>query len=383
MMKVLIASDIHFYHLDNKIYVSEKLSSIFKRYHDSFGKIVLCSRVHKKKSDARLVDVTAFIEKTVVFRSFAELYSYQFGQQLRNEILQCDLVIGRFEAFSAIRAFDIASKLRKPFFSEVMSDPWDGLWNHGLAGKIVAPYSFYKTKKALAHSNYALYVTNEFLQRRYPCPNKSIGVSNVLIEKPEQSVLDNRLRRIENCNIKELTLMTTAATYVRYKGQEYVIRAIPELLMRGINVKYILVGEGSQDYLKKVAKDCGVDSQVIFKGRLPLNEVLLQLDDADIYIQPSLQEGLPRAVIEAMSRGCPCLGSRTAGIPELLQPECVFEKKSVSGIAEKIEKLADYSKMKTIAIENFNKAEDYSDEVLSSRRLAYYQYVVDDLKKMQ
>ena len=53
------------------------------------------------------------------------------------------------------------------------------------------------------------------------------------------------------------------------------------------------------------------------------------LDECDIYLQPSLQEGLPRSVIEAMSRGCACIGAATAGIPELLESEYVVKRKSV------------------------------------------------------
>ena len=58
------------------------------------------------------------------------------------------------------------------------------------------------------------------------------------------------------------------------------------------------------------------------------------LDDMDLYIQPSLQEGLPRAVVEAMSRGLPALGAHTGGIPELLGEDCIFPRKGVDAIAE-------------------------------------------------
>ena len=41
-------------------------------------------------------------------------------------------------------------------------------------------------------------------------------------------------------------------------------------------------------------------------------------DNIDVFIMPSLQEGLPRSMVEAMSRGCNVIGSRVGGIPELL-----------------------------------------------------------------
>lgn len=58
------------------------------------------------------------------------------------------------------------------------------------------------------------------------------------------------------------------------------------------------------------------------------------LDTVDIYIQPSKQEGLPRSVVEAMSRGCLCVGSRIAGIPELLSTKYLFNAGNVMQIAK-------------------------------------------------
>ena len=375
-----MASDIHYCYVDKRIYVTEKVSRIFKRYYDAFGKLVLCTRIRTKKSQAKLVDITEMVEDTIPFRSFAMLYSYKYEKLMMQVMRDCDLVVGRFESFSAIRAYEIARKIAKPFFGEVMSDPWDGLWNHGIVGKVVAPYAFFKTKQAMRNANYGLYVTKKFLQNRYPCKNMTVAASNVFINDCTNEVLEKRLERITRMDINNISLMTTGATYVKYKGQEYVIKAIPELNKKGIRVKYYIVGEGSQEYLRMVAKKCKVEDQVIFTGRLTLDEVLDKLDNIDLYIQPSLQEGLPRAVIEAMSRGCPCLGARTAGIPELIQDECVFKRKSPKDIVDSVLKILDIEKMSDISRENYANSEEFLDSVLNERRRKYYDYVVEELK---
>jgi glycosyltransferase involved in cell wall biosynthesis len=62
--------------------------------------------------------------------------------------------------------------------------------------------------------------------------------------------------------------------------------------------------------------------------------VLEWLDDVDLYLQPSFQEGLPRALVEALSRACPALGSTAGGIPELLPPECLHEPGDARRLAE-------------------------------------------------
>ena len=74
------------------------------------------------------------------------------------------------------------------------------------------------------------------------------------------------------------------------------------------------------------------------------------LTDSDIYIQPSLQEGLPRAVVEAMSTALPCIGFNTGGIPELLEPEYIVKLKNVDGIVQRIKILEDIEKNNPITI---------------------------------
>lgn len=378
-MKALIATDTKFYYENGRLFATEKMARIVPRYYNSFGKVVLIARQLIEKNNVELKDITEMVESLLLFRDFKELYSRKYRSEAECLAKDCDLIVGRFEGFSAIYSYDLSRKLNKPFFGEVMSDPWDGLWNHSLLGKFAAPFSYFKTKEALKNAQYALYVTNDFLQSRYPCLNESVAVSNVFIQETDRSILNKRLNKIDSMNLNKITIMTTAATYVKYKGQQYVISAIPLLNKVGIKVKYYIVGEGSQEYLKHKAKKFHVEEQVVFTGRLPLDQVLSTIDTVDIYIQPSLQEGLPRSVIEAMSKGCPCLGARTAGIPELIQKECVFERKSRVSIYKAIISVLDKNKLKKFAEQNFLNAKQYEDKVLDERRKAYFEKIAHDI----
>ncbi|WP_191907340.1 glycosyltransferase family 4 protein [Vibrio diabolicus] len=76
------------------------------------------------------------------------------------------------------------------------------------------------------------------------------------------------------------------------------------------------MGKGDPSRFDGLAKKHGVD--VSFDGFISeKNKILDWLDDIDIYIQPSFQEGLPRATIEAMSRGCIVASSNAGGLNEL------------------------------------------------------------------
>lgn len=378
-MKILIATDFRAVSCDGKIYLASQHYFIVKRYKDAFGSVILCSRSVNDAELKDLYDATDMLEDFEGCRDLMDSMSGTYRAKLTEQIRQCDLVVGRFHSIMAPVAAKIAKKYHKPFFAELMGDAWDAYWNHGITGKVIAPYMFLKTKQVVKNADYALYVTREFLQKRYPCKNESVGVSNVLIARVDEAVLAKRLARIAAMDKTRITLMTTAAVDVRYKGQEYVIRAIPLLNQAGVRVRYVLVGGGKEDFLRSVAKKCGVEDQVEFAGRQPLDCVFHMLDEADIYVQPSLQEGLPRSVIEAMSRGCPAIGARTAGIPELIAPECVVRRKSVKEIVETILWISNGENMERLAKENFAHAGEYLDEVLKAKRNTYYEKIKYEL----
>ena len=131
------------------------------------------------------------------------------------------------------------------------------VWNHSWKGKLVAPFMWYVTKKMVKNAPYVLYVTNDFLQRRYPSTGRTINCSNVALPTLDESVLDARLQKIKQMTKnKPVVIGTTAAVDVRYKGQEYVIQAIAELNKQGYNYEYRLVG-GDKARLQSIAEKYG------------------------------------------------------------------------------------------------------------------------------
>ena len=259
--------------------------------------------------------------------------------------------------------------------------PWDALWNHGWKGKIMAPLGFYDLRRAQNNAPYSIYVTNEFLQKRYPTSGNSIGCSNVNISTGIDGVLDKRSEFIEktiqkNCVLK---IGTAAAVDVAYKGQEYVIRALELLKERGMCFEYHLIGTGDDSRLRKIAKECNVENEVFFHGSLPHEKVLDFLDEMNIYIQPSKQEGLPRSLIEAMSRGCLCLGSRTAGIPELIEAKFVFPKGNYNKMSQMLSGLTKEDFI-IQARRNFEKAKEYDSKLLNNRRNSFICKFIESVK---
>jgi glycosyltransferase involved in cell wall biosynthesis len=306
-------------------------------------------------------------------KEFTSIYKHKKNNEtIKKMVMLNDYIIVRLPSASGYKAIKYAKKYNKPYLVEVVGCVWDSLWNHSLKGKFLAINSFIMMKRIIKNSPYVVYVTNEFLQRRYPSYGETIGCSDVKITNFDDRILEKRIKKIEEMKSNDPVILgTIAAVNVKYKGQKYVIKALAKLVKNGYNFEYHLVGNGDNSYLKSIAQKYGVLDKIRFIGSLPHDKIFEYLDSIDIYIQPSKQEGLPRALIEAMSRGCPSYGSTAGGIPELVNKELTFNKYRSNEIA-KILKRNDKKLMIDEALRSFNKAKEYSSVLLDNRRNQFY-----------
>ena len=381
VLKVVFAHD-HFFVKDADNFYSSSGSfttQVIERYDRIFDHVDLLTRQKElsEKQDSQILSLirvknASFIE-VPNFKSFT-MYHRRISEAkkiIEASVKANDCLIARLPSSIGAIAIHYAQKHQKPYLVELVGCPWDALWNYGsLLGKLIAPFTYLKTKRLVRNSKYVIYVSNVFLQRRYPTKGISIACSNVSIPEPEGKVLQKRLDKIRSRKEDDpLILGTAAGINVKYKGQQYVIKALSKLVKLGYNVEYHLAGGGSKEYLTSVAEKCGVIDRVKFLGSIPHEGMFDYFDSLDIYVQPSKQEGLPRALVEA-SRGCPTTGSRTGGIPELLEDDLIFRKGSVRDIIRIIKEL-DVSKMEELSKKSFEKAKEYRSNILEERRASF------------
>lgn len=294
---------------------------------------------------------------------------------IEEAVIESDYVVARLPSMIGNIAIDFAKKNNKPYLTEVVACPWDAYWNHSTLGKVVAPFMYLATKRCVKNSNYVIYVTNEFLQRRYPTKGKSVNCSNVALTEFNETILNNRLKKIKATNKYGKNIIgTTAAVNVKYKGQQFIIKALGQLKKQGhTNYEYQLVGDGDQSFLKSIAEKYNVTDQVKFLGPMLHKDVFDWLETIDLYTQPSRQEGLPRALIEAMSRGLPSFGANTAGIPELLENEYIFNN-NYKNTTEIINILKGFSlcDMKEQAEKNYIESKKYDKKIIDKKRNEFF-----------
>ncbi len=102
------------------------------------------------------------------------------------------------------------------------------------------------------------------------------------------------------------------------KGFEYFIEAIPEVLKEFKEARFLIVGDGSlNNKLKAASKTLKIDDRIIFTGfRRDIKEIVAAID---IFVMPSLLEGLPMTLLEAMAMGKPIVATDIDGINEVLE----------------------------------------------------------------
>jgi glycosyltransferase involved in cell wall biosynthesis len=191
----------------------------------------------------------------------------------------------------------------------------------------------------------------------------------VQIPATDRSVLASRLDRIGR-SASPLVLGLIGSLKTRVKGIQTVFQALARVRHELPSVEFRILGPGDAEPWRREAAACGIEDLVRFDGVLPSGEpVRGWLDEVDLYLQPSFKEGLPRALVEAMSRGCPAIGSTCAGIPELLQEEALIEPGDVASLGHAIQTaLQDHDWRSRQAERNWREASEYVADRLETRR---------------
>lgn len=290
--------------------------------------------------------------------------------QIGRLVREADYVIVRLPSLIGSLAAEWARRYGKPYMAECVHFAWDVYWHHSLSGKLAAPFFWAETRRNTAHASHVLYVTRDALQKRYPTKGRSLGCSDVFLQNVEPGAPEKYGRK------KEVLVLGTAGSLdMAFKGQQYVIRALAELRRRGDRrFLYRLAGTGSGEKLLRLARKLGVEDQLQIDGCIPGSRMKDWYGQLDVYIQPSLTEGLSRALLEAQACGTASLGSDIPGNRELLRAKSCFPsgKHGVKPLAELLLGL-DKDSLAARSEEGLEKASEYLYERIREKRKLFYQ----------
>ncbi|VAX38257.1 hypothetical protein MNBD_UNCLBAC01-2034 [hydrothermal vent metagenome] len=174
------------------------------------------------------------------------------------------------------------------------------------------------------------------LQKEKINPSLTTTIPNGVDVQKFSNIEDNSSLRHE-LNIKsDDIVLTTIASLTPQKGHRYFLEALTEIIKINQNVKYFLIGDGPlRKELEEYVEKLGLGKYVQFLGIR--HDVPLLLKISNIFILPSLREGLPLVIIEAMASGLPVIATDVGGTSEVV-------KEGVTGLlvpAKDVQKLID------------------------------------------
>jgi glycosyltransferase involved in cell wall biosynthesis len=275
----------------------------------------------------------------------------------------------------------LVGKLRRkqyPFGLEVVGDPHDAFSPGAVRHPLRPLFRAWFTKKLTAQCGSACavaYVTERILEQQYPPCAFTTFYSNVELH-------GDAFRKAtwvrESAGVARLLFVGSLAQM--YKGPDVLLRAASRSISKGLALEITIIGDGKhRTELERLAQKLGLRNRVRFLGEISSGEpVRRELDRADLFVLPSRTEGMPRAMIEAMARGLPCIGTFAGGIVELLPSEDLVPPGHAKALSKKIDEvLRDPRRLQRMSVRNFSKAQEYREEILSERRVSFYSYLKD------
>lgn len=338
--------------------------AIWAQYVDRIGDVELVARVGPATDEARIPLDGIDVFPLPYYHGLRQLLlrSPFVVVKLARAVSGSRLLLFRMPGILSMTGAVIARGLRRPYVAEVVGDPYDVL-RSGVAGRVgirVAQPLARLMAWLVRGAEAVRYVTDASLQERYPA-RRGVSVhaySNVqltdadFVEKP---------RNVESAPVAP-RIVAVGSQDQLYKGHQDLIAAVARLNQAGLRCELTLIGAGQyQEYLKSLASRVGAADATRFLGRIEDRaELRAQLDSADVFCMPSHTEGMPRALLEALARGVPSIGTTVGGMPEVLPEASLVAPGDVGGLAELIKTTSQSAEhLKRASEDGWNRAQAF------------------------
>lgn len=261
---------------------------------------------------------------------------------------------------------------------------------YGRGGDVYSPWVFKKiiSKIIIKNAGAVIALTEDMKQEMTKIYKRDITVipNGLDITKFINLSKENIRRKMNIPNDVKIIIFIGRLKSV--KGVEYLIEAMGLLGQKDVKTKLLLVGDGAErERLEQLVKELELTKNVMFVGRVSNEDIPKFLTMSDILVLPSLTEGFPNTILEAMASGLPIIATNIRGIPEIIkngENGFLVESKNPEAIAEKILSLFENNELrKTISKKNKEDVKRYSWEDTTKKIEDIYQSVKNTSKSQR
>lgn len=302
-------------------------------------------------------------------------YLYPILSVVKAVSLKCDIVHGVMASYAGLAMLMYSKIARKPSLLTLQSGTMDSPSYKRKLNLISLVYKKIHTSAARVHA-----ISSSLKGRaiKLGCSRDDVYVipNGVDLErfKPTKSNLRS--------NFKPRYLIVCVARLVPVKGINYLIKAIPPILEE-VNVGLLLIGDGPEkNKLMGIVDELGLEDRVHFLGSKSHDELPTYLSMSDVFICPSLFEGMGSVFVEAMACRIPVVGTNVGGIPDVIQDNVnglLIEPQDSSQIAKAVLKILGNKDLADKLAENGRRIalEKYSWDKVSEDIHMLYKEILD------
>jgi glycosyltransferase involved in cell wall biosynthesis len=265
---------------------------------------------------------------------------------------------------------------RKPIAVEMVGDPHAMFESGagGIASAALGPIAVAASRRLLESASAVTYVTEGYLQGRYPPPAGALVAAFSDVALSESSFRTGP-RSAGDFGGDRARLLFAGTMEQNYKGIDTLLAALALLERQGRRISLRIAGTGR---LKgAVAADIarfGLDGTAVLLGRLGTAELIGEMEACDLFVLPSRTEGLPRAIIEAMARATPVVASAVGGIPELIPTQYLVDDGTPESFARAIAaRLDEPGRLAAMSAENLAFARKFAGPEIERKRRDFYE----------
>ncbi len=168
---------------------------------------------------------------------------------------------------------------------------------------------------------------------------------------------------------------------IERKGIRYLLEAWSQIASGYSHMQLVLIGEGSQrKELEQFTRSLGLAGRVQFLGAQPPAQVAEWMRRAQLFVLPSVEEGLGVVLLEALASGTPCVATDVGGIPDVVTPDVgvLVPPRNPEALADAIQSILSHQEHwgELSAHARQRAVEQYSWEVIGARLMGIYRSVL-------